>query len=197
MSAAAVSGGGTEEPLHVLWRSDSLQSLEHGRLERRLDGWLMTGVTVASMDGVPVDLDYRVATDHGWATRTVTVSMRAVHDRHLVVVTDGSIWVVDGRRRDDLAGCVDIDLGWTPATNTLAIRRLGLDIGEEVSTTVAWLQFPEFVLEATTQRYTRLGDRTWRFESGPYAYVLDVDGHGRVLRYGDGLWIAVDRTGVG
>jgi len=33
------------------------------------------------------------------------------------------------RERTDLAGCSDVDLGWTPATNILPIRRTGLVVG--------------------------------------------------------------------
>ena len=36
-----------------------------------------------------------------------------------------------------LDGCPDVDFGWTPATNTVPIRRLGLEVGETASITAA------------------------------------------------------------
>ena len=43
-------------------------------------------------------------------------------------------------RPPEYSDCVDVDLSFTPATNTLPIRRLGLDIGEEAEIHVAWLR---------------------------------------------------------
>ena len=89
------------------------------------------------------------------------------------------------------AGCDDIDLGWTPATNTIPIRRLGLELGETSTITAAWVRFPELDVVCNRQRYTRLTNSRWRYESGDYDVELVADGaSGLVLAYGDDLWQA-------
>ena len=39
------------------------------------------------------------------------------------------VWTLDGAAVSGLEACVDLDLGFTPATNLLQIRRLALALG--------------------------------------------------------------------
>ena len=93
----------------------------------------------------------------------------------------------------ELAGALDVDLGFTPATNTLPIRRLALAVGESAPVRSAWLRFPEFRLEPLEQTYTRETDQSFRYralvDGEPFIARLDTDAFGRVLRY-EGLWEA-------
>ncbi len=56
----------------------------------------------------------------------------------------------------------------------------------------AWVRFPSLDLEVLPQRYARLDERRWRYESARGAFVaeLDVDDAGLVARYGE-LWESV------
>ena len=93
---------------------------------------------------------------------------------------------------DYLDGCTDVDLGWTPATNTIPIRRLNLAIGDTETISAAWIRFPELDVVVSPQRYTRLADDCWRYQSGHYDFALTSDvASGLVLAYGDDLWRAV------
>ena len=51
------------------------------------------------------------------------------------------------------------------------------------------MRFPELTCELLSQRYTRLGERHYRYESNAGAFVADihVDHYNVVTRYGD-LW---------
>lgn len=86
---------------------------------------------------------------------------------------------------------VDVDLGFTPATNTLPIRRLALAVGETRPVRSAWLRFPELRIEALEQTYTREAERVFRYralvDGEPFTARLETDAFGRVLRY-EGLW---------
>lgn len=176
---------------HILWHCAALSSSEHGTLEAVEGGWLLRGWTALPVDGVPGHVEHEVVVDDRWRTKTATV---AIHtgptERHEVAVADGA-WTVDGVERRDLDGCTDIDLGWTPATNLLPVRRLDLEVGEAATTAAAWFRFPELILERNEQRYERTGHRAWRYLAGEYDFDLEVDELGRVVRYGDDLWRAV------
>ncbi|HEV8365523.1 MAG TPA: putative glycolipid-binding domain-containing protein, partial [Gemmatimonadaceae bacterium] len=80
---------------------------------------------------------------------------------------------------------------FTPATNTLPIRRLALTVGESTDVSAAWLRFPAMTLERLEQRYTRIGDSTYRYESagGQFMRELTVTPDGLVHEY-QGLWRA-------
>lgn len=45
-----------------------------------------------------------------------------------------------GTGRDELAGCLDVDLRATPYSNTMPVRRLGLDVG--ASATIHVVDYP-------------------------------------------------------
>jgi uncharacterized protein len=89
--------------------------------------------------------------------------------------------------------CVDVDLGFTPATNTLPIRRLGLEVGEAAELAVAWLRWPTLRVERAEQRYERLARDRYRYSSGDFEADLTVDEHGLVVEY-EGVWRAVARA---
>lgn len=100
-----------------------------------------------------------------------------------------------GRERPEVAGCIDLDLNFSPCTNLLPIRRLGLAIGQEAQVRAAWLRFPNFELEPLPQLYRRLDESTYRYESGGGQFVADlqVNQTGFVTNY-PGIWQAEEAT---
>jgi len=84
-----------------------------------------------------------------------------------------------------IAGCLDLDLAFSPSTNILPLRRLGLGAGESGEATAAWVRFPDLSVEPLPQRYTRLDERRVRYESrgGAFTAELEVDDLGLVVRY--------------
>jgi hypothetical protein len=105
-------------------------------------------------------------------------------------------WTVGGTPATALAGCVDIDLGFSPATNLLPIRRLVLAVGASAPVRAAWVRFPELTTEVLEQTYTRLGPDRYLYESagGAFRRELVVDARGFVLDYPD-LWRAEGQAG--
>lgn len=84
-----------------------------------------------------------------------------------------------------MADCIDLDLNFSPSTNLLPIRRLGLAVGQEAEVKAAWLRFPSFTLEALKQLYRRIDVATYRYESagGRFVTELQVNEVGLVTRY--------------
>jgi hypothetical protein len=178
---------------HILWHCSLLSSSEHAVLAESGDGYRLQGVAVLPLGELPCHIDYAVAVDRqwrpgqAWATITTPAGTREIVLRS----QHGAGWEVDGELRPDLDRCPDVDFGWTPATNTVPIRRLGLEVGETASITAAWVRFPELDVVASEQRYRRLATDRWQYTSGQYDYQLTVDPDtGLVLAYGDHLWRA-------
>jgi uncharacterized protein len=177
----------------ILWRRLDQPGHESARLSRRPDGWHLTGAAVFAEEGQPCRLDYRVVCDLDWRTTTASVT-GWIGDR--TVELDLSIdaaghWRVGGTESPGVAGCVDLDLSFSPATNLLPIRRLGLAVGQEAEVRAAWLGIPGLTLEPLDQRYRRLGVATYRYESdgGRFVADLQVSAAGFVVRY-PGLWVS-------
>jgi hypothetical protein len=180
----------------LLWRGIQTFSADHCRLGQTEDGWRIDGIMLLPVDRRPAQVRYRVDCDADWATRAVNVTFAAGdEEQRLALTVDQSAWFVDGVVRNDLAGCVDIDLGGTPATNTLPIRRLDLARGEAREIVAAWVRFPGLTVEPLAQRYTRLDDRCYRYESvvdgvSVFTADLDVDDLGLVTHYPGG-WVSM------
>ena len=83
-----------------------------------------------------------------------------------------------------------MDLGFSPSTNTLPIRRLRLELGESAKVAAVWLRWPELIVERLDQTYERLAPDRYRYLSGRFSAELRVDDHGLVLQYGK-YWRAI------
>jgi len=188
---------------YILWHCASLASSEYASLSDLDDGHRLQGMTVTALEDHPCHIEYLAAVDAAWspsfATATITTPTQ-VRTRHLERDMNGH-WRLDGQAAVHLDGCTDVDLGWTPATNTIPIRRLDLAVGDTETISAAWIRFPELDVVASAQRYTRLADNRWRYQSGQYDFDLTTDvASGLVLAYGDDLWRAVatsTRLGAG
>jgi len=134
----------------------------------------------------PFVLEYAVSCDEAWNTRYVFIA-EASGDRRLELLASGrGHWTDgDGEPLPELRGALDVDISATPFTNTLAIRRLDLRLGESAEIAVAFVSVPELALSAERQRYTRLGPRTYLFESldADFRREITVDADGLVLDY--------------
>lgn len=91
----------------------------------------------------------------------------------------------------NLDDCVDLDLDFTPATNLLAIRRMGLSVGQARDAPAAWLDVASRTLDKLTQRYERRSETTYWYRAPMFGYeaLLEVTSDGFVRRY-PGLWEA-------
>jgi uncharacterized protein len=176
----------------ILWRSDEDGSAERFSGRATPDGWRLEGVVVLPIEGEPAEIRYHVELDPGWRTRQADVAIDAHAQRRTItfVADGGGGWTVGGTQAEPLDGCVDVDFGFTPATNTLQVRRLGLEVGESRTLPVAWLAFPALTVQPLVQTYTRLAADRWRYGDEDFTADLVVDPEGYVLRYGDDVWRA-------
>src|SRR5690606_30533173 len=112
------------------------------------------GWVVGEVDRAPLAVAYEILTDGQCTTRRVTVTV-SPEGRTLAIEHDGNgRWTVDGDERPDLSECRDVDLGISPSTNTLPIRRLGLEVGEFAHLEAAWVD--------AEGRVVRYGDDLWQ-----------------------------------
>jgi hypothetical protein len=177
------------------WRRIDVSGHEEARAERTPGGWRLTGELDVEEAGMAARLRYAIECDPEWRTRSAIIDGEAAgRPIRFTLAADGEgHWKRDGLSAPDLAGALDVDLGFTPATNTLPIRRLALVVGESAPVRSAWIRFPELRLEPLEQTYTREAEVTFRYralvDDEPFIAQLDVDAFGRVVRY-EGLWEA-------
>ena len=180
----------------VLWRRLDLPGHDFATIKRRDDGWQLSGTAIFSDDRIPIKLDYTVICEVGWQTKSAQIA-GLIGDQEInlnVSVDGGRKWFLNGTECPAVAGCLDIDLGFSPSTNLLPIRRLSLERGQEAEVRAAWLPFPSLKFELLPQVYRRESENTYRYESGggAFARVLEVNAAGFVTNY-PGLWVQENR----
>jgi hypothetical protein len=177
----------------ILWRGLILPGHEACRLYSLDSQWHLSGTAVFSYEDKPYRLDYHILCDAGWNTLSAKVT-GWLGDNPLEIEVSRDTdhgWWVNGVEHPAVAGCVDLDLNFSPSTNLIPIRRLGLAIGETAEVQAAWLRFPTFQLQPLQQVYRRLDETTYRYESAGGSFVADlqVNPAGFVTNY-PGAWQA-------
>ena len=179
----------------ILWRRLDEPGHEFAQLFFEDNVWRLTGTAIFAFgrqERQPARLDYLVMCDADWQTRCARVS-GWVGDETICIdisVDESRRWRLNGVEFPAVEGCLDIDLSFSPSTNLLPIRRLRLNVGDEVAATAAWLRFPDFRLEPLAQSYRRISGAGYRYESGGGEFVaqLSVNEAGFVTGYPN-LWV--------
>lgn len=187
----------TEKTRTLLWQRLDLPGHEACRITSVPTGWRLSGSAVFAYEGDACRLDYAIDCDPGWQTLSATVA-GWVGEREVsvgIVRAPSGQWRLNGSDCPQVAGCIDVDLNFSPSTNLLPIRRLALDVGQSASVRAAWLRFPSFTLEPLEQSYARLEENLYQYESagGRFVAPVTVDEDGLVERYGD-LWVRESRA---
>jgi hypothetical protein len=175
----------------ILWRGLALPGHEACRLFSQNSSWHLEGTSVFVHEGRPVRLNYQIVCDAAW--QTLSANVEGWLGNTIVgiqIKTDPTRrWWLNEVEQPDIMGCIDIDLNFSPSTNLIPIRRLNLAIGETAEIKAAWLRSPSFNLEPLPQRYHRLDETTYRYESAGGQFVADlkVNRSGFVVDY-PGLW---------
>ncbi len=172
----------------VAWRrSDEVEADEHCTLTLRDTGLSLVGTVLGAEGGLPVRIEYRVLTDRAGMTTAVHVrDLRGFETRTIALERNAKgSWTADGAAARGLKGCTDIDLGCSPSTNTLPIRRLRLAIGTSQTIQAAWVRFPDLTVIKAAQTYTRIDEFTYRYASATFEADLTVDDDGLVAGYAD------------
>ena len=177
----------------VRWQDWDGHGLEHCVCLESASGLTLEGV-VAGKSHKAYAAHYLVRACSAFRTREVRVEY--VDGPHLHVEADGAAnWhdVIGDRALPFLQGCIDVDIGITPATNTLPIKRLMLAAHQACDITAAYVPLPDqidgdFLPRRAAQRYTCLkqGHR-YRYEglSSAFTAEIEIDQFGLVLDYPD------------
>ncbi len=173
------------------WQDWHGQGLEHCVCQRDEGGMRLEGVVAGTRHGL-YGGHYFVRTDAALCTREVR--LHYVDGPRLHVESDGQgQWhdAIANRPLPALRGCMDVDIGITPATNMLPIQRLKLARNERREIAAAYVPLPDqidgdFLPQRAEQRYTCLvPDQRYRYEGLFRAFTaeLEIDQFGLVLDY--------------
>jgi uncharacterized protein len=175
----------------VMWIPWEGPGLEHLRLVTSGRGVVANGLVIGLEAGRPFRIGYEIRCDGHWRVREVRAAAPDSERPVLELVANGEgHWKRRGGEFiSELEGCIDIDISATPFTNTLPIRRLGLEPGESEELTVTYIRVPELLVGPERQHYGCLEAQAngglYRFEALPSGFTaeLPVDADGLVIDY--------------
>lgn len=176
----------------ALWRRLDVPGHDTCRLTQIRAGWKLEGTAVFRHEnGQPARIDYHVVCDNTWRSRLGRIK-GFVGAQNIDLRIRRSIrgsWMLNGRAIKDLEDCLDLDFGFTPATNLLQLERVKLEIGSKTEFPVAWIDVPDAALQFLPQRYERRSASTYWYESptAGYAALLELSDSGFVRHYPE-LW---------
>ena len=151
---------------------------EHCQVREVASGVEVTG----SIQGGIGECHYALRADRAWVFHRLDLRLG---EQHLQVRREGGRWFVNGSEDPELADAREVDLSVSPLSNTLPIRRLGLEIGQSADIVTAYIDVPELTVVPDPQRYTRTGEREYLYESrdSDFSRTITVDEHGLVVEY--------------
>ncbi|MEN3791791.1 putative glycolipid-binding domain-containing protein [Fulvimarina sp. MAC3] len=180
----------------VLWRRLDVEGHDACRYLNTSDGWAVEGTAVFEHAGTAACLTYRLLCDREWRSRSAAVSGWIGERRFELALEreNEAEWRINGLLDTSMTGLNDIDLGFTPASNTNAIRRLELSEGSKAESVAVWLDTEDWIVKRLPQSYNCTGARTFDYASPRHDYhaTLLIDDFGAVIDYPH-LWTRESR----
>ncbi|MGF1609408.1 MAG: putative glycolipid-binding domain-containing protein [Kiloniellales bacterium] len=180
---------------NLYWSPWDEPGLEHLHLKVTADGAEALGLILRMRGDQHFRCRYELETDPDWRVRQLTFAVMPAGGggppARIELESDGQgSWRANGEPQPELEGCLDLDIQVTPFTNTLPVRRLGLEQDESAQLRVVYLALPELKPRPVEQRYTCLAPigkqgGLYRYEGlfRDFTAELPVDGDGLVMDY--------------
>lgn len=178
---------------HRMWVPEDEPGIEDVTVAYDAGGYQFSGTLIRLWEGHPLNAAYTLECDSQWRVRRLelnaTSDVSGVRGLTLLADGDGNWQNGESKPLTDLHGCIDVDIMFTPLTNTLPIRRLALTSGESREISVVYVSVPDVAIRSFRQRYTRLdaaeGQRRYRYKSLESGFTADlaVDSDGFVIDY--------------
>jgi uncharacterized protein len=179
-------------PRALLWTRTDVAGAEHVVFDDR-HGLVANGVQIA-VDPVPYTCRYELYTDESWATARFTATVegagwlrtvrmeRAAGRWRVTTAEQGHLDTHEPGIEDPdlLDGVLDVDLGGSPLTNTLPLKRLGF---ASATVSTAWVLPPSLAVVRDRQTYTVLSKNRVRYTSDSFETDVEFDDDGYVRDY--------------
>lgn len=173
----------------VLWQAAEGIGLEHVLLTEDSKGIHVQSSVIGVEENSPYCLQYQIHCDGRYQVRSMEAHV--IGGASLSLWTDGQGHWFDAQKQPitSIFGCIDVDITATPFTNTLPIRRVEWEVGQQQQFLMAYILVPTLEIYADQQHYTCLVRRDsgsiFLFESMSTGFTAQivVDADGLVVDY--------------
>ncbi|PJF39264.1 MAG: hypothetical protein CUN54_09090, partial [Phototrophicales bacterium] len=128
----------------ILWGNPAENNHDCCSLFQIQNGFQLQGMAILLANNLPMRVAYRIACTSEWKTQLVELDVWKGNSQQLFMlrVDEQQRWWLDDTELSQFRGLIDVDLGFTPATNTLPIRRMQRNDENSNIVTAVWVQFP-------------------------------------------------------
>lgn len=176
----------------LIWQHMDSPGWEHVRIITEHPGWTVFDSILARQDnGQVLRGGYTLVVDKQWQTLELRFMLESapgsMQGIHLLTEGDGRWTDANEQHIPELDGIHDVDIQWSPLTNTLPLKRLDMNVGDEKDVRVAYISLPKLALQVVDQHYRRVSESAIEF-SAPGStdkFTIEVDNDGYVTRYPD------------
>jgi hypothetical protein len=172
------------------WRRLDRPGRDAALLQPSDRGWLLRGAAAFDHEDGPAAVAYQVEVDARWETKRGILS-GFLGDKTIEheIRRDDARWRLNGVRVAGLEHLVDLDYGFTPATNVLQLSRIALKPSQSAEVPVVWFDLGSASLTELPQSYERRSEASYWYEAPtvPYRALLEIAPNGFVQSY-PGLW---------
>ncbi|WP_299843074.1 putative glycolipid-binding domain-containing protein [uncultured Paracoccus sp.] len=176
----------------IVWRRLDHPGHDACRLWSEGSLWRIEGMAVWLDPEGPAQIAYEVSAGEDWITRSARIMGRVGKRAFSLSIHRDAMgnWRVNGEALPEVTGLADIDLGFTPATNTLPIRRLRGARQESADLAAAWLDPGDWQVKPLPQHYEVRDDGRWSYRSPGHGFETEmtIDGDGLITDYPP-LWV--------
>ncbi|RYY62047.1 MAG: hypothetical protein EOO05_04215 [Chitinophagaceae bacterium] len=171
----------------ILWQGRQRDSREHCLVHTNESGIKVDSVIIGKQEDLIYRVEYSLLLDHNW--RTISFSVSSIHNKviqRMEYSSDGEgNWMDGDKPVPRLQGCLDIDLPLTPFTNSLPIKRLKQQVGQESDVRVIYIDLLAEKISPVTQKYKRLGEDEYHYQNVPndFEVTMRTDHEGFVVDY--------------
>ncbi len=171
----------------IIWKGIEYHSAEHCTVAITNGVVDVNSAIIGSYQGITYLVRYALQTNLSAETISLTIHSTCnnkIREIELIKQPDG-LWIMNDKVIDDFSGCTDVDIALTPFTNTLPIRRLKLQPGEEQDIRVIYFDLLEGTIKPLSQKYRCLTPTTYHYENIPNDFEADitVDEDGLAIDY--------------
>ena len=177
------------EIIQSVWKGMLLNTSEFLMLTPSNDSFYVRSFITGEAEGSPLHIEYRIIINNSWIVQSLFIDL-INGGQHQVGFTRSvsGVWkTVAGENLPDLNECTDPDISYTPFTNTLAIKRLNLQVGEQSEIIALFFDLPSLMPKPMRQRYTRKGEKQYLYENvdSDFQALLNIDDNALVIDYAD------------
>jgi hypothetical protein len=175
----------------IIWRKIDTPGHDACSLYQNAFGWAICGTAVYLFNNTPALANYLVTCDTSWqflhGKINGFVESKAFE---FTISRKNGLWTLNAVPVSGIETCIDLDLGFTPATNLIQLKRLCLPLNKKAEVPVAWIDISEGALKLLPQSYERKNEISYWYTapSAGYSGLLEIDSTGFICNY-PGLWV--------